>query len=46
MIVKSQNKDLVVDTYGNDFRMFFGSDGRYAIRKSLVYGYAGGVKTE
>lgn len=31
MIIKSQNKDLVVDTYGNDFRMFCGSDGRYAI---------------
>ena len=31
MIIKSQNKDLVVDTNGNEFRMFCGSDGRYAI---------------
>ena len=31
MIIKSQNKDLVVDTYGNDFRMFCGPDGRYGI---------------
>lgn len=31
MIIKSQNKDLVVDTNGNEFRMFCGPDGRYAI---------------
>ena len=31
MIIKSQNKDLVVDTNGNEFHMFCGSDGRYAI---------------
>lgn len=31
MIIKSQNKDLVVDTNGNEFRMFCESDGRYAI---------------
>lgn len=31
MIIKSQNKDLVVDTYGNHFRMFCGPDGRYGI---------------
>ena len=31
MIIKSQNKDLVVDTNGNEFRMFCESDNRYAI---------------
>lgn len=31
MIIKSQNKDLVVDTNGNGFHMFCESEGRYAI---------------
>ena len=31
MIIKSQNKDLGVDTNGNEFRMFSRAEGRYAI---------------
>lgn len=44
MIIKSQNKDLVVDTYGNDFRMFCGPDGRYGIETRA--GVVGVYKTK
>ena len=44
MIIKSQNKDLVVDTYGNHFRMFCGPDGRYGIETRA--GVVGVYKTK
>lgn len=44
MIIKSQNKDLVVDTYGNDFHMFCGPDGRYGIETRA--GVVGVYKTK
>ena len=44
MIIKSQNKDLVVDTYGNDFSMFCGPDGRYGIETRA--GVVGVYKTK